>query len=105
MACPEFEDLLNHGSDGHAAHCEDCRELLEAWADVDVTLDAALTGVCAPAGLTAAVRARIARELLVREPSLIPEVLDFIGWAAVLAVAAIVIPNFLPIISELWSTI
>lgn len=102
MACPEFEDLLNQGSDGHAAHCEECRELLEAWDDVDVTLDAALVGVFAPAGLEAAVNARIAREFPVREPSPVPEVLDFIGWAAILAVAAIVIPSFLPIIKDLW---
>jgi hypothetical protein len=45
------------------------------------------------------VRARMARELPERGPSLVPEFLDFIGWAAVLAVAAIVVPRFLPLIS------
>jgi hypothetical protein len=105
MACPELEDLLREGSDGHAAHCEECRALLDALAYVDATFDAAFAGISSPPGLAAAARARLARELPVRGPSLVPEVLDFIGWAAVLAMAAIVVPRFLPFISDLYSNV
>ena len=112
MACPEFEDLLrdgaaSHGAGGpgadghaadHAAHCEECRALLDAAADVDATLEAAFAGIPAPSGMVAAVRARVAREIPMRGPSLVPELLDFIGWAAVLAVAAILLPRVLPLV-------
>lgn len=101
MACPELEDLLREGSGGHAAHCEECRALLEALTHVDATFDAAFADISAPPGLAAAVHARVARELPERGPSLIPEILDFIGWAAVLAMAAIVAPHFFPFISNL----
>ncbi len=98
MGCPELEELLLEGTDGHAAHCEGCRALLDAWHYVDATLNTTLAPICAPPGMAPAVRARVSREQPVRAPSLIPEILDLIGWAAVLAAAAIVIPRFLPLI-------
>ena len=98
MACPDFEDLVRDGDGDHAEHCEDCRALLDALADVDATFDAAFGGISAPPSLAAAVRARVAREFPVRRPSLLPEVLDFIGWAAVLALAAVLLPRFLPLL-------
>jgi len=98
MGCPELEELLFEGTNGHAAHCEACRALLDAWHRVDATLDTALAPICAPPGLAPAVRARVSREQPVLAPSLIPEILDLIGWAAVLATAAIVIPRLLPFI-------
>lgn len=98
MACPEFEDLLSGEGRDHAAHCEECRALLDALAEVDATFDAAFAGISVPPSLAAGVRARMAREFSVRRPSLLPEVLDFIGWAAVLALAAILLPRFLPLL-------
>lgn len=98
MACPDFEDLVRDGAGDHAEHCEDCRALLDALADVDATFDAAFAGISAPPSLAAVVRARVAREFPVRRPSLLPEVLDFIGWAAVLALAAVLLPRFLPLL-------
>ncbi len=98
MACPEFEDLVREGAGGHAARCEDCRALLDALADVDAALEAAFAGVSAPPGMPAAVRARVTRELSWRRPSPLPEILGFIGWAAVLALAVVLLPRFLPLI-------
>ena len=95
MACPEFEELVREGADGHAAHCDECRALLEALADVDAAFEAAFAGVSAPPGLAAAARARAAGAVRFRRPSMLPEVLDFIGWAAVLALAAIWLPHLL----------
>jgi len=100
MACPDFEDLAQGRAGDHAARCEDCRALLEALADVDATLDAAFAGVAAPPSLAASVRMRVARESQARRPSVLPEVLDFIGWAAVLALAAVLLPRFLPLIHD-----
>ncbi len=98
MACPDFEDLVNGRAGDHAAHCEECRALLEAWSDADATLDAAFAGVSAPPSLAAAVHTRIANEAALRRPSLVPELLDLIGWAAVLALAAVLLPRYLPAI-------
>ena len=101
MGCPELEDLLREGSGGHASRCEKCRALLDALAHVDATLDAAFAGISAPPGLATAVRARVARELPIHRPPLVPEILDFIGWAAVLIMVAIAVPRFLPLFSLL----
>jgi hypothetical protein len=98
MACPDFEDLVSGGAGDHAAHCEECCALLDAWAHVDTTLDAAFAGVSAPPSLAALVRACVRREVSVRRPSVVPEVLDFIGWAAVFALAAVLLPRFLPLL-------
>ena len=95
MSCPEFEDLVREGASGHAQRCEHCRALLEALADVDEALETAFAGVSAPPRLAASVRARLAIESPVRRPSIVPEVLDFIGWAAVLALAAVWLPHLL----------
>ena len=98
MGCPDFEDLVREGPGGHAARCEECRALLDALADVDATFEAAFEGVSAPPWLAAAVRARVDRERRLRAPSALPEVLDFIGWAALLALVAILTPRLLPLL-------
>jgi hypothetical protein len=98
MACPELEDLVSGRAGDHAAHCEQCRALLEAWNDVDATLGAAFTGICAPPSVAAGVRRRAASEARMRRPSILPEVLDLIGWAAVLALVAVLAPRFVPAI-------
>jgi len=96
MACPDFEDLLREDADGHAAHCEQCRALLESWEYVDSTLEAGFAGITAPPSLARGVRALAKNELQVRRPSFVPEILDFVGWAAVLAILAILAPRYLP---------
>lgn len=98
MACPDFETLVREGSKGHAAHCEDCAALLEALADVDAGLEAAFAGTAAPPSLAAAVRMRVAGEQARWKPSLLPEILDFVGWAALLALVAVLAQRFLPLL-------
>jgi hypothetical protein len=105
MACPDFEDLAQGRAGDHTAHCEECRALLDALAEADATFDAAFAGISAPPSLAAAVRTRVAREFPVRRPSVLPEVLDFIGWAAVLALAAVLFPRFLPLLGAALSSL
>jgi hypothetical protein len=101
MPCPDFEELVREGRAGHAAQCAECRDLLEALEAVNAAFDAAFRGVAAPPAVAAGARARIARESCLRRPSPVPEILDFIGWAATLTAAALLLPRFLPQLEEL----
>ena len=103
--CPDLEELLKEGSGGHAAHCRECRELLEALAHVDATLDAAFGDICAKPDLESAIGARITRMRSQRRPSVLPEVLDLLGWAAVIAAAAVAVPFFASLLSEVLAGI
>ncbi len=98
MACPEFEEVVRQGPHGHAARCEDCRTLLEALDDVDAALEASFAGISAPPALAAAVRMRIETERGVRLP-LLPDLLDLIGWAAIVTLVAVLLPRYLPILN------
>jgi len=97
MACPSFEDLVRDRGD-HAAHCEECRALLEAYAEVDATLEAAFAGVAAPRGLIARAGAQAWLQAPLRRPTWVPEILDFVAWAAVLTLAVVLFPQFFPAI-------
>jgi hypothetical protein len=98
MACPDFETLVREGPAGHAAQCPDCATLLDALADVDAGLQGAFAGTAAPPSLAASVRLRIAREEAGRHPSLVPEILDFVGWAAVLGLVVVLAHRLLPLV-------
>ncbi len=99
MYCPDFEDLLKKENEGHLAVCRECRALLDALAHVDATFDSAFAHISAPPCLASTVRLRISQASPERAPSWIPEVLDLIGWAAVLAMAAIAVPRFAALLS------
>ena len=105
MACPELEDLLSGSFGDHVRGCERCRALLEAFAEVDSAFENAFKGISAPAGMASSVlaRARISPGDLPKRPSAVPELLDMIGWAAVLVVAAIVLPRFTTILRSVWA--
>lgn len=60
---------------------------------VDQELDLALRGLTAPPHLASVVLHRVQRERLSR----LPEILDFIGWAAILAVVMILLSKLTPI--------
>ena len=103
MACPDFEDLLNGKGGDHAPNCRECQALLEAFAEVDSVFKSAFDGISAPAGVTEAVYARIYAAALTRRPSPVPEFLDLIGWAAVLAAVAILLPRFTSFVSSIFT--
>ena len=93
MACPEFEDrLIEYAQiegearacvDTHLAECAGCREFLEALRIVDTQLTARFAGREVSAAFAPAVRRRVDRETSARRLSFVPEVLDFVGWGAI----------------------
>jgi len=95
MACAEFEErLLEYAElangerarvDAHAALCASCREFLEALRTVDSQLTAQLASLEVTPAFAPAVRRRVRRESAVARPSLVPELLDFVGWGAIVA--------------------
>ncbi len=103
MACPKLEDLLSGKSGNHAFHCEDCRALLDAYTEVDSVFESAFSRISSPAGLSATVYTRIFPIGFQPQPSPVPEFLDLIGWAAVLAIAAVVLPRFMLPLSSIWA--
>src|SRR5277367_4321902 len=98
MPCPAFEDRLSGYSeltvgerrsvDSHLAGCGDCREYLETLAEVDRELAGLYGGLQPHSGFAAASRAAAFRQPLRQSapPSAWPEVLDFCGWAAIVAI-------------------
>jgi hypothetical protein len=99
MPCAAFEDLLRGyddltdaergGADAHLAACGDCREYLETLASLDRELIGLYEGVHLPAGFAANVVSRASAFQASQRPSAWPEVLDFCGWAAIVAIVAL----------------
>jgi hypothetical protein len=95
MACAEFEDRLIEytGIEGearacvdvHLAECAGCRQFLEALHVVDTELTARFSGCEVSTAFAAAVRQRVEREASARRLSFVPEILDFVGWGAIVA--------------------
>ncbi len=89
MACVSFEDrLLDYDEldageralvDAHLHDCGECREYLNVLA----AMDAGLTRLYAGAQVSHKFRAPV----VTHKVSWVPELLDFIGWAAVIAFA------------------
>lgn len=110
MACPEFEDVLAAYAgltreercrvDAHLVACPRCREFLEALRSVDSRLTAQFASQEVPPGFTEAVRRRIQREASAVRPSFVPELLDFIGWSAIVALIGLVLYWLVPVSSE-----
>jgi anti-sigma factor RsiW len=100
MPCRSFEDLLLGYSelsvserdrvDAHVAGCAECREYLAVLDQIDGQLAGEYSGARAPAGFERSVLARVTAGRLPAGPTWVPEILDCIGWAAVIAAAAAV---------------
>ena len=90
MACAEFEErLLEYAElkngerarvEAHTAYCSTCREFLEALRTVDSQLTAQLAGLEVTPAFAPAVRRRVRYEGFAARPSVVPELLDFVGW-------------------------
>jgi hypothetical protein len=84
---PELDAAAQARIRSHASHCTACQELLDASLELDRQLSAP---VKAPAHFDRKVFARTQRR-----PSYLPELFDFVGWAAMITVAAGLIREFL----------
>jgi predicted anti-sigma-YlaC factor YlaD len=84
---PELDISAQARIRAHASQCSDCRELLDASMELDRQLSAA---VAAPKSLQRKMLAK-----LERRPSYLPELFDFVGWAAMITVAVGLIREFL----------
>ncbi len=99
MACGEFQELLVEYAelvgdtrarvDSHLAQCSGCREFLGALRAVDAALGAQFEGQRPSAAFAPAVQRRVNREAATRRPSFVPELLDFVGWGAIVALIAL----------------
>ncbi len=97
MPCPEFEErLLDYPdleleAERHAAGCPSCAAFVQTLAEADAAIGAHLAGVRP----SAAFRARI---MLRTEPypTAVPELLDFLGWAGLLAAGVGLVWIFAP---------
>jgi predicted anti-sigma-YlaC factor YlaD len=108
MACPEFEyRLIEYAAlegearacvDTHLAECAGCREFLEALRVVDAELTAQFGGREVSAAFAPAVRRRVERDASARRLSFVPEVLDFVGWGAIVALLGLMAWWVLPVI-------
>ena len=108
MPCGTFEDrLLEYADlpdqeraavDAHVAGCAACRIYLETLAHIDRELEHVFASAVAPVGLAAAVL----RRARAPEPSMVPELLDAIGWIGVFALLACLV-FFVPGLSIMWA--
>jgi hypothetical protein len=107
MPCAAFEDLLQsyddlsagdrRRADSHLAMCVDCREYVETLAGLDRELAGLYEGLqprlADDPGFAARVIARTGATqkplAQPRRPSAWPEVLDFCGWAAIVAIVSL----------------
>ena len=106
MACREFEERLlvydelgsdeRQGVSGHLVQCEDCRSFLSALSEVDRALQATFAHSRVLADFSKSVAQKLLSQTARRGPSLIPEVLDAIGWAAVIAMLLWLTAFFVP---------
>jgi predicted anti-sigma-YlaC factor YlaD len=96
LPCASFEDLLvdytelapaeRCAVDAHLAGCADCREYLETMAH----LETGLSGLYAGAQVSPTFRHDVLS--IFERPSLLPEILDFIGWAGIIAALICLVP-------------
>ncbi|MBI3695446.1 MAG: hypothetical protein HY238_11495 [Acidobacteria bacterium] len=106
MPCDRFESLLvDYGelrpeerreADAHLAVCAECRAFLNSLADLDGSLSAAYTGARVSPEFRDSVMRRTSREAVIARPSFVPEILDFLGWMAVVAIVAYVLNQVNP---------
>jgi anti-sigma factor RsiW len=101
MSCADFKDqLIDYAElageararvDAHVSQCAECHEFLEALGTVDASLAARFsTAQEVSAGFAASVRRRVRQETHMTRPSFVPELLDLVGWAAIVALAGLV---------------
>jgi len=115
MPCVEFEDrLLDYAElasdarahvDAHVSGCPECHEFLDALRAVDAGLTAEFgSDHAVSAAFASAVRRRVRQQAAVARPSLVPELLDLVGWGATVAVIGMIAWWFIPVLPAVNAT-
>jgi anti-sigma factor RsiW len=96
MPCAAFEDrLLDYADlaaaerevvDVHTANCADCREYLETLTSLDTHLSNQLIRVLAESKPSLDMAATTLARVRAPRPTALPELLDFVGWSAVVGI-------------------
>ena len=106
MPCREFEERLlvydeldadqRESVSAHLIQCQDCQSFLSALSAVDTALHAAFAHTAVSADFSNSVTQKLLSQTARYRPSLIPEMLDAIGWAAVIAILLWLTAFFVP---------
>jgi hypothetical protein len=113
MACAAFEDMLLEYAelpgpdrakvDTHVLGCAACREYLSTQGRLDAGLIRHYGSINVGVELQQHIRSRVTAQAQLAKPSILPEVLDFIGWAAVVASAFLLFWTMVPVGARLNS--
>jgi hypothetical protein len=111
MPCAEWEDLLldyselsageRQATDAHLAGCAGCREYLETAAHLETGLVELYSGAQVSPAFRSNVLSSLDTGIGLERPSALPEVLDFIGWAGIIA-AIVCLAWLLPHQLSVW---
>ncbi|MDQ6759334.1 MAG: zf-HC2 domain-containing protein [Acidobacteriota bacterium] len=106
MPCEAFEDrLIDYSELGsadvqavntHLEHCSECRSFLSALAGIDAALTAAFADHTVSPEFSKRVTHTVLSHPALHRPSLVPEMLDAIGWAAVISILLWLTAFFVP---------
>jgi hypothetical protein len=106
MPCAVWDDLLldyselatgeRQAADAHLADCADCREYLETMGRLETGLVELYSGAHVSPAFRSEVLSSLNAGIGLEQPSVLPEVLDFIGWAGIIAAFVCLAPNFQP---------
>lgn len=102
MHCPDFEDRLlaydeltsseRSAVDAHLAGCGDCSLFFSALAEMDTALTSTFAGRHVSPVFAQKLRAHVS----LPRPSIVPELLDATGWAAIVAIMLWLAMFFVP---------
>jgi hypothetical protein len=102
MPCALFEDLLldytelpeakRESVDNHVSGCADCREYLETTAQFDAGLLDLYADIHVSSAFQKSVLSRVEAVIPLSPPSMLPEALDFIGWAGMIIALVCLVP-------------
>jgi anti-sigma factor RsiW len=106
VICTSFENLLLAYQDLspqdrqrlnlHLAECDGCRSYRDALEQLDSVLTQRLRGIEASEAFRSRIYSRISAPTTLTAPSFVPELLDLIGWAAVVAVVFVLTRAMFP---------
>ena len=107
MPCASFESLLLDYEDlsardqetvnFHLTTCNACRDYFDALVQLDAALAEQYSGIQTPSEFQSRLYARINATTPLAPPSFLPEMLDFIGWSAVIATGVLLLRTMMPV--------